>query len=111
MLSPSLIGRLAGKYGNLAGYKDSTQNVIHQQEVISAVSRDDFQCLQKALLPFILLASGGNGSCLTNIRYLPELIITSGEPLKVGIKKRAMAHQLAIMKVSGFKGLSVNNRI
>lgn len=100
VLSPSLIGRLAGKYGNLAGYKDSTQNVIHQQEVISAVSRDDFSVLAGSDATFYsTLASGGNGIVSLISGIYPELIISLWRAFESGDKEQAMAHQLAIMKV------------
>lgn len=99
-LSPGLIGTLARRFPHFCGYKDSTQNIIHLQSVISAVDREDFSILAGSDATFhATLAAGGAGIVSLISLLFPDMITRLYDAYQAGDYKAAFQQQLYIMKV------------
>ncbi|MDR2908948.1 MAG: dihydrodipicolinate synthase family protein [Oscillospiraceae bacterium] len=76
-LSPELIARLVAARSNLRGYKDSTQDIIHQQTVLGLIEKDrHFELLAGSdaqILTTCMLGGVGVFSLLTCV--FPNLIV------------------------------------
>ncbi|GKH46294.1 MULTISPECIES: dihydrodipicolinate synthase family protein [Anaerotruncus] len=100
-LSPELIGRLFSEVPNLWGYKDSTQDIIHQQTMLRLIGRDrHFELMAGSdaqILTTSLLGGVGVFSLLTCI--FPKLIVGICGAIDRGDWETARAMQEKILRV------------
>jgi 4-hydroxy-tetrahydrodipicolinate synthase len=91
-LSPSLVGRLAGEYSNVAGIKDTVTEYNHVVGVLQEVKpqRPDFSVLcgwEDLILPALL--AGADGSICAFANVAPELFVGLVEAAQNGDLARA----------------------
>lgn len=76
-LSPALVAKIVNSNGNIVGYKDSTQDIIHLQTTMAGIKKDKhFECISGSdATIFPTLAVGGCGIISLISALFPQPII------------------------------------
>lgn len=99
MLSPELLAKLANKYSNLCGYKDSTQSVTHLETAMGLIKKEfDYIAGSDATI-LTTLALGGCGIISFVTAAFPEPVIELCEAFFAGDLERARERQTFVMKI------------
>ena len=100
-ISPEIIGRLFAEVDNMRGYKDSTQDIIHQQTVLRLIGKDrHFELMAGSdaqILTTCMLGGVGVFSLLTCI--FPKLIVDICTTIEEGDWETAKDMQEKILRV------------
>ena len=100
-ISPEIIGRLFAEVDNMRGYKDSTQDIIHQQTVLRLIGKDrHFELMAGSdaqILTTSMLGGVGVFSLLTCI--FPKLIVDICTTIEEGDWETAKDMQEKILRV------------
>lgn len=100
-ISPEIIGRLFAEVDNMHGYKDSTQDIIHQQTVIRLVGKNcHFELMAGSdaqILTTSMLGGVGVFSLLTCI--FPKLIVDICTAIEGGEWETAKEMQEKILRI------------
>lgn len=100
-ISPEIIGRLFAEVDNMRGYKDSTQDIIHQQTVLRLIGKDrHFELMAGSdaqILTTSMLGGVGVFSLLTCI--FPKLIVDICTTIDEGDWETAKDMQEKILRV------------
>lgn len=100
-ISPEIIGRLFAEVDNMQGYKDSTQDIIHQQTVLRLIGKDrHFELMAGSdaqILTTSMLGGVGVFSLLTCI--FPKLIVDICTTIEEGDWETAKDMQEKILRV------------
>ncbi|WP_270815338.1 dihydrodipicolinate synthase family protein [Hungatella effluvii] len=100
-ISPEIIGRLFAGVDNMQGYKDSTQDIIHQQTVLRLIGKDrHFELMAGSdaqILTTSMLGGVGVFSLLTCI--FPKLIVDICTTIEEGDWETAKDMQEKILRV------------
>ena len=100
-ISPESIGRLFAEVDNMRGYKDSTQDIIHQQTVLRLIGKDrHFELMAGSdaqILTTSMLGGVGVFSLLTCI--FPKLIVDICTTIEEGDWETAKDMQEKILRV------------
>lgn len=75
-LAPEFIAELSAKYEHLVYYKNSTQNMVHLQTVMTLIDKPHFEYLEGSDGTILAsIAVGGHGVISSISNFLPKLII------------------------------------
>lgn len=100
-ISPEIIGRLFAEVDNMRGYKDSTQDIIHQQTVLRLIGKNrHFELMAGSdaqILTTCMLGGVGVFSLLTCI--FPKLIVDICTTIEEGDWETAKDMQEKILRV------------
>lgn len=99
-LAPSTVGKLAEKYDNIVGIKDSSGNFNNILQYIDATKDTDFSVLSgnDALILWTLLA-GGTGGITAIANILPEIMVSIYQNYVKGDMGAAKAAQSSIAPI------------
>lgn len=99
-LAPSTVGKLAEKYDNIVGVKDSSGNFNNILQYIDATKTVDFSVLSgnDALILWTLLA-GGTGGITAIANILPEIMVSIYQNYVKGDIETAKAAQSSIAPI------------
>ena len=101
-LSPGVIGTLSQRYDRVVAYKDSTQNVIHLQEVAARAGKPGFAILAGSdATIYSTLCTGGAGVISMLSMLFPRQVIQLVDTYRQGDLAGALAQQQFLLEVRG----------
>ena len=99
-LSPGLVGALSQKYDRVVGYKDSTQNIIHLQNVVAQANKQGFAVYAGSDATIhATLCAGGAGVISMISMLFPEEVIKLYQRHCAGDIAGAFAQQEFLLKL------------
>lgn len=101
-LSPDLIGTLSQRYDRVVAYKDSTQSVIHLQEVAAKAGKSGFAILAGSdATVYSTLCIGGVGVISLLSMLFPQEVIRLVDAYRQNDPTGALAQQQFLLEVRG----------
>lgn len=100
ILSPKLIGTLARQYPQIIAYKDSTQNVMHLQDVAAQAQGTNMAlCAGSDATFYSTLCTGGAGIVSLVSMLFPQEVIRLYQLYRGGNREGALQQQQFILKI------------
>lgn len=99
-MSPGLVARLINENENVAGYKESTQDLIHVQTLMRLVKRDDVEYISGSdgtILPIMQVGGCGIISLISVV--FPQPLIDLCDAVFANDKKKAIECQHKILAI------------